>query len=67
MGGYDGRDRAVSTVERLHIHGDRWELVADMNKVNVVINGSMMSPSITFCSIFTEYEFSVWFSDFYIV
>ena len=33
VGGYDGSDRAVSTVERLHIHGDRWEHVADMNKV----------------------------------
>ena len=31
---YDGRDRAVSTVERLHIGGDRWEQVADMNKVS---------------------------------
>ena len=30
---YDARDRAVSTVERLHIGGDRWEHVADMNKV----------------------------------
>ena len=30
---YDARDRAVSTVERLHIRGDRWEHVADMNKV----------------------------------
>ena len=33
MGGYDGRDRAVSTVERLHLYGDRWEPVADMNKI----------------------------------
>ena len=31
---YDGRDRAVSTVERLHMGGDRWEQVADMNKVS---------------------------------
>ena len=35
VGGYDGRDRAVATVERLHLRGDRWEPVADMNKVSV--------------------------------
>ena len=34
VGGYDGRDRAVATVERLHLRGDRWEPVADMNKVS---------------------------------
>ena len=35
VGGYDGRDRAVATVERIHLRGDRWEPVADMNKVGV--------------------------------
>ena len=25
----------MSTVERLHVHGDRWEHVADMNKVTL--------------------------------
>ena len=34
---YDARDRAVSTVERLHISGDRWEHVADMNKARIMI------------------------------
>ena len=34
VGGYDGRDRAVATVERIHLRGDRWEPVADMNKVS---------------------------------
>ena len=33
VGGYDASDRAVSSVERLHVHGDRWEHVADMNKI----------------------------------
>ena len=35
VGGYDGRDRAVATMERLHLGGERWEPVADMNKVSV--------------------------------